>query len=55
MKSGYAEQKPDVEGLISDHMELVRQIAWHIHGRVHTSAEIEDQVMIGYYGLVKAA
>ena len=55
MKYGYAEQKPDIEGLIRDHMELVRQIAWHIHGRVQASAEIEDLVQIGYYGLVMAA
>ena len=36
-------------------MELVRQIAWHMHGRVHASTEIDDLVQIGYYGLVLAA
>ena len=55
MKNQYLEQKPDVEELITSHMELVRQIAWHMHGRVHASAEIEDLVQIGYYGLVLAA
>ena len=55
MKNQYLEQKPDVEELITSHMELVRQIAWHVHGRVHASAEIEDLVQIGYYGLVLAA
>jgi len=55
VKNQYLEQKPDVEELITSHMELVRQIAWHMHGRVHASAEIEDLVQIGYYGLVLAA
>ena len=55
MKNQYLEQKPDVEGLITSHMELVRQIAWHMHGRVRASIEIEDLVQIGYYGLVMAA
>ncbi|MEL0024409.1 MAG: FliA/WhiG family RNA polymerase sigma factor [Alphaproteobacteria bacterium] len=55
MKNQYLEQKPDVEELITSHMELVRQIAWHMHGRVHASVEVEDLVQIGYYGLVLAA
>ena len=55
MRNQYLEQKPDVEELITSHMELVRQIAWHMHGRVHASTEIEDLVQIGYYGLVLAA
>ena len=36
-------------------MELVRQIAWHMHGRVYSAIEIEDLIQIGYFGLVKAA
>ena len=55
MRNQYQEQKPDVEGLIKGHMELVRKIAWHTHGRVRDSIEIEDLVQIGYYGLVMAA
>ncbi len=55
MKNQYLDQKPDVEELITSHMELVRQIAWHLRGRVHASVEIEDLIQIGYYGLVKAA
>jgi RNA polymerase sigma factor for flagellar operon FliA len=55
VKNQYLEQKPDIEGLITGHMELVRQIAWHMHGRVRASIEIEDLVQIGYYGLVMAA
>ena len=55
MRNQYLEQKPDVEELITSHMELVRQIAWHMRGSVHASAEIEDLIQIGYYGLVTAA
>jgi len=55
MRNQYLEQKPDVEELITSHMELVRQIAWHMRGRVHASTEIEDLIQIGYYGLVMAA
>ena len=32
MRNQYLKQKPDVEELITSHMELVRQIAWHIRG-----------------------
>ena len=55
MRNQYLEMKPDVEELITGHMELVRQIAWHMHGRVHLSIEIEDLIQIGYFGLVTAA
>ncbi len=55
MRNQYLEQKPDIEDLITSHMELVRQIAWHMHGRVHSSIEIEDLIQIGYFGLVTAA
>ena len=55
MRNQYLEQKPDVEELITSHMELVRQIAWHIRGRLHSSIEIEDLIQIGYFGLVTAA
>ena len=36
MRNQYLEQKPDVEELITSHMELVRQIAWHMRGSVHS-------------------
>ena len=55
MRNQYLEQKPDVEELITSHMELVRQIAWHMHGRVYSAIEIEDLIQIGYFGLVQAA
>ena len=55
MEKGYPEQNPNVEVLISDHMDLVKKIAWHMHGRVGSSIEIEDLLQIGYFGLVTAA
>ena len=55
MRNQYLEEKPDVEELITSPMELVRQIAWHLHGRVHASTEIDDLVQIGYHGLILAA
>ncbi len=55
MKAGYPEQQPNVEKLIVDNMNLVKKIAWHMHGRVRAAIEIEDLMQIGYYGLVTAA
>ena len=55
MDKYYPEQNPDVEVLISDHMDLVKKIAWHMHGRVGSAIEIEDLIQIGYFGLVTAA
>jgi RNA polymerase sigma factor for flagellar operon FliA len=52
----YAEQAgPTPEGLIRSHMDLVRKIAWHMHGRVGRMAEVEDMLQVGYIGLVDAA
>ena len=55
MKASYPEQQPNVESLIVDNMNLVKKIAWHMHGRVRASIEIEDLLQIGYFGLVTAA
>ena len=55
MKHSYAEQHPDVDELIASHSELVRKIAWQIHGRARHITEIEDMMQIGYTGLIIAA
>ncbi len=55
MRAHYPEQKTDIEQLITDHLALVKKIAWHMHGRVAGAIEIEDLIQIGYYGLVLAA
>lgn len=41
--------------LARQHMQLVRRIAWHVHGRVSTAIDIEDLVQIGMVALVEAA
>lgn len=43
------------EELARQHMQLVRRIAWHVHGRVSTAIDIEDLVQIGMIALVEAA
>ena len=55
MKASYPKQEPNVEALIVDNMNLVKTIAWHMHGRVRSAIEIEDLMKIGYFGLVTAA
>jgi RNA polymerase sigma factor for flagellar operon FliA len=51
----YPEQTPSPERLVQTHMDLVRKIAWHLHGRVGRMAEIDDMLQVGYMGLVDAA
>lgn len=52
----YPEQDgPSPDKLVRSHMDLVRKIAWHLHGRVGRMAEIEDMLQVGYMGLVDAA
>ena len=55
MKNTYIEANPGIESLIHSNMELVRKIAWHMHGRVRNAVEIDDLVQVGYFGLVNAA
>ena len=55
MKPSYVDPQPDIETLISSHTELVRKIAWQIHGRARHITEIEDLIQIGYTGLIVAA
>lgn len=51
-------RKPAVakpEDLVRGHMQLVRKIAWHVHGRVSSAIEVEDLIQIGMIALVEAA
>src|SRR5258707_11400264 len=41
--------------LVQSHMQLVRKIAWHVHGRVSSAIDIEDLIQIGMIALVEAA
>lgn len=43
------------EALIREHMPLVRRIAWHVHGSVSSSIDVEDLVQTGLVALVEAA
>ena len=56
MQSNYENiNKESVEVLVTNNMSLVRKIAWHLHGRVHSIIDIEDLIQIGMVGLVSAA
>ena len=52
---GRKPQKPRPEDLVRNHMQLVRKIAWHVHGRVSSAIDIEDLIQIGMIALVEAA
>ncbi|MEM8918300.1 MAG: FliA/WhiG family RNA polymerase sigma factor [Pseudomonadota bacterium] len=43
------------EDLTKRHIPLVRKIAWHVHGRMSKSVELEDLIQIGMVALVEAA
>ena len=42
MKHSYAEKQVDVDYLIEQNLELVRKIAWQIHGRARNITENKD-------------
>ena len=44
-----------INDLIQRHLDLVKKIAWQLHGRVQNIVEIEDLVQQGMEGLVHAA
>jgi len=44
-----------VEDLIKNNYELVKKIAWQLHGRVQSIIDIEDLIQIGMVGLINAA
>ena len=46
---------PNIEDLIKNHFQLVKKIAWHLHGRVQSIIDVEDLIQIGMIGLISAA
>ena len=48
-------QEDRVDALIKAHLQLVRRLAWHVHGRVSSSEELEELVQVGMVALVEAA
>jgi len=56
---GYAEQTlrsdDEQEQLVTDHVELVKRIAYHLLARLPAHTEVEDLVQSGMIGLLEAA
>ncbi|MEK9684219.1 MAG: FliA/WhiG family RNA polymerase sigma factor [Rhodospirillaceae bacterium] len=52
---GYQNSRLDKENLINGNIDLVRRIAYRIHGRVGQYAEVEDLIQYGVIGLIEAA
>ncbi len=48
-------QAPDMNALVKKHAQLVRRIAWHVHGGMSSAIDIEDLVQTGLVALVEAA
>ena len=44
-----------INDLIQDNLDLVKRIAWQLHGRVQNIVELEDLIQQGMEGLVHAA
>ncbi len=44
-----------INDLIQDNLDLVKKIAWQLHGRVQNIVEVEDLIQQGMEGLVHAA
>jgi RNA polymerase sigma factor FliA len=47
--------RADCDALITGHTQMVRRIAWHVHGRVSSAIDAEDLIQIGMIALVEAA
>lgn len=52
---GRKPKRANQEDLVRAHMQLVRKIAWHVHGRVSSAIDVEDLIQIGMIALVEAA
>lgn len=55
LRRGYIEQSAIPADLVGTHLELVRRIAHHVHGRVRGAVEVEELIQVGYLGLVEAS
>ena len=47
--------KASIDTLIQENLDLVKKIAWQLHGRVQNIVEVEDLIQQGMEGLVHAA
>ena len=56
MNSYYLDKsQASINDLIQDNLDLVKKIAWQLHGRVQNIVEVEDLIQQGMEGLVHAA
>ena len=56
MNNYYLDKSEDsINNLIQENLNLVKKIAWQLHGRVQNIVEIEDLIQQGMEGLVHAA
>ena len=56
MNNYYLDKSPTtINDLIQDNLDLVKRIAWQLHGRVQNIVEVEDLIQQGMEGLVHAA
>jgi RNA polymerase sigma factor for flagellar operon FliA len=46
---------PTPQQLVQGHLNLVRKIAWHVHGKVSTAIEVADLIQIGMIALMESA
>lgn len=42
------------DAAVRQHLPLVRRLAWHVHGQMSTSVDVEDLVQVGLVALVEA-
>jgi RNA polymerase sigma factor FliA len=52
---GAARAAGDTDGLVLQHAELVKRIAYHLAGRLPPSVEVDDLIQAGMLGLLEAA
>lgn len=56
MKKYYLDKsQTSINDLVQENLDLVKKIAWQLHGRVQNIVEIEDLIQQGMEGLVHAA
>ena len=56
MNNYYLDKSPTtINDLIQDNLDLVKKIAWQLHGRVQNIVEVEDLIQQGMEGLIHAA
>ena len=46
---------PNEAAIVSQHLELVKRIAWHLAARLPASVDVDDLVQAGVIGLIEAA